>query len=284
MRLGIGVADATTTRRSARRRVVAWALALWPCWVLAAVPHSEALTVQEISKGLTHACAADKLCVGLEVPQAACADEGCGGGPLDGATLSLLRPSEPSGLVLAAFALSTLSLADGVSALEPWAQLIRFDGGLLAGVRAHASAMYSGGGAHATTLHLIAFLPGQQAFEVLQVPLNADKLIRACFSEKDFKQRAGVCHDQYDFEAHLTTARGTQAGMPVLVYRSKATTFPGGISLSRDSLAAPPLRHRDIVRQVDPECSYQRTYRWDAKARTYVPNRAEPDCSDYTSP
>lgn len=284
MRLVMGVADATVTLLKARRRVAAWLLALLPCWALAAEPRLEALTVRDISKGLTHACATDQLCVALDLPQTACADQGCGGGPLDGATLSLQRPTEQSGAVPVAFALDKLPLSDGVSALEPWAQLIRFDGGVLAGVRAHASAMYSGGGAHATTLHLIAFLPGQEPFEVLQVPLNADKLIRACFSEKDFQQRAGVCHDEYDFEARLTMARGTKEVMPVLIYRSKATTFPGGVSLSRDSLAAPALRNRDIVRRVDPACSYRRTYRFDAQARTYVPNRSEPDCSDYTSP
>jgi len=284
MRLRTGVTDATVTRRCAQRRVAVWVLALWPCWVMAAAPRLETLTVSEISKGLTRACTSDKLCVALELPQGACADQGCGGGPLDDATLGLLRPQEESGAVPPTFALAKLSLADGVSAFEPWAQLIRFDGGVLVGVRAHASAMYSGGWAHATTLHLIAFLPDQEPFEALRVPLNADKAIRACFSEKDFQQRAGVCHDAYDFDARLTPARGTKEVMPVLNYRSKATTFPAGVSLSRDSLAAPALRNRDIVRQVDSKCSYQRTYRFDAKARTYVPNRAEPDCSDFTSP
>jgi hypothetical protein len=280
----MGVADATVTGGRARRQVAGWLLALWPCWAMAAEPRLETLTVTEMSKGLTQACAADRFCVALDLPQVACADHGCGGGPLDGATLSLLRPQDASGAVPAALALAQLSLAEDVSSVEPWAQLIRFDGGVLAGVKARASVMYSGGWAHATTLHLIAFLPGQDPFEALQVPLNADKAIRACFSEKDFRQRAGVCHDAYDFEARLTLAPGEKEVMPVLNYRSKATTFPAGVSLSRDSLAAPALRKHDIVRQVDPACSYRRTYRFDAQARTYVPNRVEPDCSDYTSP
>ncbi|MNW17228.1 hypothetical protein D3C71_2163380 [compost metagenome] len=70
----------------------------------------------------------------------------------------------------------------------------------------------------------------------------------------------------------------------MLRYRSKATSFPGRVSRSRDSLAARPLRQRDLVTVTDPQCSYQRLYRFTPQAGTYVPDAPVPDCSNYTVP
>ena len=107
-------------------------------------------------------------------------------------------------------------------------------------------------------------MPGQPPVEVLSVPQSGHASIRACFSERDMKQRADACHDEYTFDATLTLSGTSAAGMPVLRYRSKATSLPGRVSRSKDSLGAQPLRQRDLVTVTDPQCSYQRLYRFSA--------------------
>lgn len=109
-------------------------------------------------------------------------------------------------------------------------------------------------------------------------------MIRACFNELDMKRRGGACHDEYNFDAALTLAGRLKSGMPVFRYRSKATSFPGPVSRSKDSLARRPLRKRDVITVTDPQCSYQRMYRFDPKARRYVAESPPPDCSNYTTP
>lgn len=244
----------------------------------------DSLTINRSEAGLMFGCAQNKLCVEVAPSPASCEDEACTTEVADGTVWSLRLLGGQIDPVLSTYRLTSLSPIDEESPFQLWPKLIRFEGGILAGVKTSVHTMYSGGGASSTTLHLIAFLPGQPPFEVLSIPQSANVLIRACFSERDMKQRAGACHDEYSFDASLALTGTSDVGMPVLRYRSKATSFPGRVSRSKDSLAGRPLRKRDIVTVTDPQCSYQRLYRFDPEAHTYIPDTPPPDCSNYTEP
>lgn len=246
-------------------------------------PRMETLAVSLSKAGLGRGCALDKLCVEITPSQSSCEGEACTSDVADGSGWSLKLSGGQRDPVRTPYRLTGQS-SDDNSLPQLWPQLIRFEGGILAGVETQEHTMYSGGGASSTTLHLIAFLPGQPPFEVLSVPQSANVMIRACFSERDMKKRAGACHDEYTFDATITLTGASAAGMPVLRYRSEATSFPGPVSRSKDSLAGRPLRKRDIVTVTDPQCSYQRLYRFVPKARTYIPDTPPPECSDYTVP
>lgn len=245
----------------------------------AAPPRMETLAVvSQADNDLARACAPDQLCVAIAPSQPGCEGQACT------TDVSLQLPGGQRDPAQAAYRMAGVPTAGDSVSMAPWPQLIRFEGGLLAGVLVQERSMYSGGGASATTLHLIAFVPGQPPVQVLSVPHSGHASIRACFSERDMKQRADACHDEYTFDATLALAGTTAAGMPVLRYRSKATSFPGRVSRSKDSLAARPLRQRDLVTVTDPQCSYQRLYRFSPQAGTYVPDAPVPDCSNYTVP
>lgn len=246
---------------------------------LAAPPRMDTLVVVSPSNnGVARACAPDQLCVEIAPSQPGCEGQACT------TDVGLQLPGGQRDPAQVAYRMAGLASSGDNASVEPWPRIIRFEGGFLAGVQARESTMYSGGGASATTLHLIAFVPGQPPFEVLSIPHSGSATIRACFSERDMKQRADACHDEYSFDATLALAGTSAAGMPVLRYRSKATSFPGRVSRSKDSLAARPLRQRDLVTVTDPQCSYQRWYRFAPQARTYVPDTPVPDCSNYTVP
>jgi len=244
----------------------------------------DTLAISQSEAGLALGCARDKLCVEIVPSEADCEGQACTIDVASGADLSLKLSGGQHDPAHTPFGLSALSSADEDSSYLVWPKLIRFDGGVLAGVETQVSTMYSGGGASSTTLHLIAFLPGQPPFEVLSIPQRANVMIRACFSERDMRKRAGACHDEYSFFASLALTGASAEGMPVLRYRSKATSFPGPVSRSKDSLAGRPLRKRDIVTVTDRQCSYERLYRLAPEARGYVPDTPPPDCSDYTEP
>lgn len=248
--------------------------------VFAAPARLDALALSRTEADLEVACAQDQLCVEIAPSPANCEGQAC----VNGTELRLKRAGKQGEAAHASYQLANLASADENTSFRLWPNLIRFAGGILAGVETHASASYSGGGAGSTSLHLIAFLHGRAPFEILTVPLSASVMIRACFSERDMAFRAGACHDEYSFEASLVPTGKSAAELPVLRYRSKATSFPGHVSRSRDSLSGRPLRQRDIVTVTDPKCSYQRLYRFSPKAGSYVADRAPPDCSDYTVP
>lgn len=250
----------------------------------AAPPRMDTLAITRSEAGLAVGCAPDNLCVEIAPSQAGCEGQACATDVADGADLSLKLSGGNDNLSQTPYRLTDLSTEDEASSPQAWPKLIRFDGGVLAGVQTRAHAMYSGGDASAITLHLIAFLPGQAPFEVLSVPQSANVMIRACFSERDMKHRAGACHDEYSFDASLALTGASAAGMPVLRYRSQATSFPGPVSRSKDSLAGRPLRKRDLVTVTDRQCSYQRLYRFAPEAHGYVPDTPPPDCEDYTVP
>jgi hypothetical protein len=243
------------------------ATSLLPLPCFASASYLENLTIKQSEIKSTLACTKGKLCVEITAPQANDKEQ------------FLKLSGVPKNSDHALFPLAGIASLDKSAALQVWPTLIRFKGGILAGVQAHTSTMYSGGGGNASTLHLIAFLPDQAPFKVLSLPQSANTIIRACFSERDSKQR-----DEYNFHASLTQAGASRTGMPVLRYRSVATSYPGPVSRAKDSLADRPLRKRDLITVRDPTCSYQRLYRFDQSSREYQANTPPPDCSDYTAP
>ncbi|MDP5277702.1 hypothetical protein Q9Q95_02095 [Sphingomonas sp. DG1-23] len=168
-----------------------------------------------------------------------------------------------------------------------WPNLVLLkDGGFLAGVEARTSTAYSGGGGSATELRLFRISTDGQAAAtpVLRVPVAASLLIRACFGERDMKNRRGACHDEYSYSGDLGLAGEAAEGLPTLAYRSEANAFPRGVSRMEDSNAKPRLKKSDLVRERDPECSFSRRFRFDAAAGGYAPDAPLPDCSAYTVP
>lgn len=159
--------------------------------------------------------------------------------------------------------------------------------GTLVGIRESAQSMYSGGGASASFLHLFQLYPmdGRIAMrEVLTLPLEGHALIRACFSERDFRQRRGACSDEYNFATTLRLDRSTRSGFPKLHYQAKATSFPGHVSRYKDSLSAPPLRKRDIVTVVDRSCTFRRELVFSPAKSVFVPDKPIPACEQYLVP
>ncbi|MBD3819767.1 MAG: hypothetical protein IE912_12885 [Brevundimonas diminuta] len=153
---------------------------------------------------------------------------------------------------------------------------------VILGADMELQAMYSGGGGMSSYRTLVRFTPGAAPQEMLTVPMSGSLMIRACFGEEDMKQRAGACHDEYEFAAELK-AEG-DAFPPRLTYASTATTFPGRVSRNEDSLAKPPLKPKDLVKVVDAKCSVHRVFTFDPAANAYVPDAPLPDCGDYTVP
>lgn len=177
-------------------------------------------------------------------------------------------------------------LAPGVGSDEPVTdpqQRVRQN--VLVGGIVTFSAMYSGGGADASTLQLARVRHLQDDIQVdddvLTVPWLGSAMIRACFSEQDIKQRAGACHDEYGFSAKL--ALDTVAGgMPVLRYQTVATRFPAGVSRFEDSLAKGPLKKKDLRSEQDPACTYTRLFHF--REGMFHPDQELPDCAGYTEP
>lgn len=142
--------------------------------------------------------------------------------------------------------------------------------------------MYSGGWANASNLTVHLVTPLAKAVDVLTVPWESGSAIRACFSEKDFRQRAGACHDEYDYLPDLEPMTGRAGGPPLLRYKAKATSYPGPVSRSADSLAAKRLRKKDLVHVEHADCTFTRDFTFDPASRTYVPDRPLPECGDFT--
>lgn len=158
------------------------------------------------------------------------------------------------------------------------------DGGLLVAIGVRRSQMYSGGDAEVVFQRLMLVRSGKPAVEVLEAPYSSDISIRACFSEKDMKQRLDACADQYTLKGDITVQTGQYDGLPNLVLDVKATRFPRGVSRDADSLALPPLRRSDLVEETDPACTYRRTFVFDTRAEAYTPDSPLPACEDFTVP
>lgn len=196
----------------------------------------------------------------------------------DGPPLPVLRQGRPRGSAPA-------RADDGFSV---WPSLLPLgDGGFLAGVEASSSTGYSGGGGSATQLMLFLLSPQgvPGARPLLSLPVAGSLMIRACFSEQDMRRRRGACHDEYRFSARLTLAPGGGGdARPTLLYSTKASAFPRGVSRAGDSTDMAPLKQADLVFRRDARCSVTRRLVFDAAAGEYRPDRPLPDCSDYTVP
>lgn len=189
-----------------------------------------------------------------------------------------------------------LPKGDDQESLDLWPRIVRMqtDGGpehgkrsAMIGVVMHRQTSYSGGWADADHLVLIRIDagPGSEATfaEMFTLPLEGSSTIRACFSEEDMEQRAGACHDEYRFSATLALHDAkVPAGLPEFTYETEATSFPGHVSRSADSLANAPLKESDLVTVTDEKCSYRRILRFNRALGRYEPDSPLPDCSDFT--
>jgi hypothetical protein len=154
------------------------------------------------------------------------------------------------------------------------------------GVEASFSAGYAGGGGSSTELQLLRLTPKDggawEAVEVLAIPLSGSIMIRACFGERDMRNRRGACHDEYDFTGRLEV--DGEGPTPSFRFSTKATTFPADVSRSADSTLSGPLSKRDLRHVRDPVCSYERRLTFDAARGAYEADQPLPDCSQYTVP
>jgi hypothetical protein len=159
------------------------------------------------------------------------------------------------------------------------------------GIELGQSTGYSGGGAQSTSLNLYQLgpnidgnMPDPGNFGIiLDVPLSGNKLIRACFSESDYKKRRGMCHDEYDFDATLKLGKTMPDGAPQIIYQSSAITRPGSSRLSEDNTLR-QLSVADLKPHKDPICSYHRIYTYDGEFGSYFTPKQIPDCADYMVP
>ncbi|MGH6614981.1 hypothetical protein [Sphingomonas sp.] len=177
-------------------------------------------------------------------------------------------------------------LEDENARVALWPRIVReASGRVLVGVEATSSTSYSGGGASMAMLTLIAAETGREAMKaVLTIPWRGSALIRACFSKADMKQRAGACHDEYAFDGTLTLDPTVRTGAPHFIFTTSAKSFPGPVSRSADSLAAAPLRRKDVKWVKDAQCSYRRTISPDAASGTFRIDIPLPACDDYLVP
>lgn len=169
-----------------------------------------------------------------------------------------------------------------------WPSIVRLaDGTLLLGAEENWFNGYSGGGGSATTLRLFRLnrrnidMPMNEVFTTV---ISAGITIRACFGERDMKDRRGACHDEYDFRTTLALDPQPANGMPRLSKLTLATTYPGDVSRNEDSLAKGRLKKSDLFHKRREHCSYRRVFTFDPKSGSYQPDIAEPDCSEFTVP
>lgn len=186
---------------------------------------------------------------------------------------------------------------DDGQGLELWPVLVAVPKGVeagsadrseyLVGIVTEQRTMYSGGGGSGGRLHLLrlAQTPANVALggEVLDVEWDSSLMIRACFSEKDMKDRLGACHDEYSFKGVLAAAPDDGGELPSLTYRSFATAYPQTSRRTEDN-SGQKLKKSDLAQWSDPECSYTRTLRYNPATARYEMDRAAPDCSVYTTP
>ncbi len=162
---------------------------------------------------------------------------------------------------------------------------------VIIGIETSVSGAYSGGGAQSTLLRLYQLGPTIDGSvpepinfgTILDVPLSASKLIRACFGEEDQQKRRGMCHDEYNFQATLKLGKIMPDGTPQLIYQSAATATPGSSRLSKDN-SARQLTPADLKSRRDRTCSYRRVYNYNGELGMYFTAKPAPDCSDFTVP
>lgn len=165
-----------------------------------------------------------------------------------------------------------------------WPNLVReAAGALLIGVEGYRRIGFSGGGAGATQLVLLRLAPGaDEATEVLSVQTGYTTMIRACFSQADYRRLRDACHQELEYEARLTLAPEPAAGRPRFAFTATARVFPRGSLVEGWEYRS--YRRADLVWENDPNCSYGRSFAYDAATGRYAPDQPLPDCSLYSLP
>ena len=169
---------------------------------------------------------------------------------------------------------------------EVWPHVIRVgrnDESTIVGVVNVDRQMYSGGGASARRVSLFEVASGQEAQQVLAgIPISAEAMIRACFTQEHTAARQDACHDEYDFTGTIALDPDVAQGPPRLILTTEATSFPGQRTRNSDSTTEAPLQQGDLVRWRDDACSYRRVASRDGDG--YVWDAPLPACADYLEP
>lgn len=163
-----------------------------------------------------------------------------------------------------------------------WPHVIReASGALLIGAERFRNEGFSGGGAGMTELVLLRMASrGADPVEVLTVQTGYSAMIRACFTEQEYRRR-GACHDEYVLSGTIGLAPNAAGGRPRLTLTTQARSFPRGARREEERSRIP---RRDLVWEPDPECSYRRTFAFNAASGHYEPDRPLPECSTYQLP
>ena len=173
-----------------------------------------------------------------------------------------------------------------VGEVEVWPHIIRVDrndDSAIIGLVTVEREMYSGGGASVRWMSLFEVAPGQEADWVLaSIPIAAEAMVRACFTEEHAAARQEACHDEYDFAGTISLDPAVSEGPPRLILTTEASSFPGQRTRASDSTTEPPLQPGDLTRWRDETCSYRRVASRDADG--YVWDAPLPACADYLEP
>ena len=191
------------------------------------------------------------------------------------------RPPGMRGLVTLA---RYLVPSDGDVTATIWPYTVAVGGSAreMYGVLWSRSQGYSGGGSSTTTLSIGIFdAKSPNMVQIASVPGGFSAMIRACFSERDIKKRAGACHDEYNMKLSQTLDPVVPRGIPRFIYTTQAKSHPGRLSRSEDSLTKRPLTNKDLVWAVDTKCCYRRLLAFDSKTGSYAFDTLPPECADY---
>lgn len=246
---------------------------------MAAASHAPVIEPLQVFETEDIACTSDEaICVKLDVDDEA-----------DAVALSLYRGRGKDSVPLRSYSIPIQSGAP----VSLWPYIIRNSGGhpeAIFGTVATENAMYSGGGGNAALLSLHYLETDSMSGEpeaanvILTVPQSSYIMIRACFSESDYKNRRGACHDEYNFTGKLTVAPQNAGHFPpILRYETLATATPGNSRRSEDNSSGKRLTKADLKTAIDPRCTYRRTATYDQEVGAYIFDRPLPDCSDYTA-
>jgi hypothetical protein len=132
--------------------------------------------------------------------------------------------SRPGPDAVAARPLAVPDSAGEDERLSLWPHLVREAGGaLLIGILRTRTTSYSGGGASAARLTLMRLDPGGAALvETLDAPAAGSAMVRACFTRRDERRRAGACHDQYELVGDLTLDPANADARPRFLLTTRA--------------------------------------------------------------
>jgi hypothetical protein len=153
---------------------------------------------------------------------------------------------------------------------------------MIVGVEATQRLVYSGGAAHTTVLWLYridnAGTANAFAQQLLSVPFDAERSIRACFNEEDEKRRHHACLDQTSVKAMLVLDADNAEPMPRLIYHVATGSYPSDMPFRAPEELPERLAKSDLVDYRHPVCSYDRKLAWNPATARYEFDRPAPDC------